>query len=95
MALVFSGTPIVKEEPQLAVWLQGRDEAADCYVDCRVTHQAMTDCCGAKGLKYAELLRAFEKHREQIETAAKRKYDAGHVEHLSDRVVVWLKVTDL
>jgi len=95
MTLVFDGTPFVKEEPRLAVWLQGRDEAANCYVDCRVTHKALRDCCGARGIAGDELLRAFEAHRERIEMAANRNYEAGRVEHLSDRAVVWLEVTDL
>ncbi len=95
MALVFHGTPFVKDRPRLAVWLQGRDEAADCYVDCRVTHKALNDCCGAKGIADDKLLGAFEAHRERIEMAAKRKYEAGRVERLSDRAVVWLEVADL
>ncbi len=95
MALVFHGTPFVKDRPRLAVWLQGRDEAADCYVDCRVTQEALKVCCGAKGIADDKLLGAFEAHRERIETAAKRKYATGHVEHLKDRKVVWLEVADL
>ena len=95
MALVFDGTPFVKAQPRLAVWLQGRDEAANCYVDCRVAHKALRECCGARGIAGNELLRAFEAHRERIEMAAKRKYEAGRVERLSDRAVVWLEVTDL
>ncbi len=50
MVLVFHGVPFVKGQPRLAVWLQGRDEAVDCYVDCRVTHKALIDCCGARGI---------------------------------------------
>ncbi len=95
MALVFHGTPFVKDRPRLAVWLQGRDEAADCYVDCRVTHKALNDCCGAKGIADDKLLGAFGAHRERIEMAAKRKYEAGRVERLSDRAVLWLEVADL
>ncbi len=95
MALVFHDTPFVKDRPRLAVWLQGRDEAADCYVDCRVTQEALKVCCGAKGIADDKLLRAFEEHRERIETAAKRKYATGRVEHLKDRKVVWLEVADL
>ena len=95
MALVFHDTPFVKDRPRLAVWLQGRDEAADFYVDCRVTQEALKVCCGAKGIADDKLLRAFEEHRERIETAAKRKYATGHVEHLKDRKVVWLEVADL
>ncbi len=95
MAIVFDGAPFVKEQPQLTVWLQGRDEAANCYVDCRVPYKVLKDCCGARGIANNELLRAFEAHRERIEKAAKRKYEAGRVEYLSDRVVVWLEVADL
>ena len=95
MTLVFDGKPFVKEEPRLAAWLQGRDEAADCYVDCRVTHKALRECCGAKGIAGGELLRAFDVHRERIEKAANRKYEAEHIERLPDRVVVWLEVADL
>ncbi len=95
MALVFHDTPFVKDRPRLAVWLQGRDEAADCDVDCRVTHKALNDCCGAQGIADDKLLGAFEAHRERIETAAKRKYATGYVEHLKDRKVVWLEVADL
>lgn len=95
MALVFDGTPFVKAQPRLAVWLQGRDEAANCYVDCRVTHKALRECCGARGIANDELLRAFEAHRERIETVAKRKYEDGRVERLPDRVVVWIDVSDL
>ncbi len=94
MALVFHGAAFVKEEPRLAVWLQGRDEAADCYVECRVTHKALNDFCGAGGIANDTLLRAFEAHRERIEMTAKREYEAGRVERLSDRVVVWLEVVD-
>ena len=95
MVLVFHGVPFVKGQPRLAVWLQGRDEAVDCYVDCRVTHKALIDCCGARGIANDELLRAFEAHRERIETVAKRKYEDGRVEGLPDRVVVWIDVSDL
>ena len=95
MTLVFDGTPFVKEEPRLAVWLQGRDEAANCYVDCRVAHKALRECCGARGIANDELLRAFEAHRERIETVAKQKYEDGRVERLPDRVVVWIDVSDL
>ncbi len=94
MALVFHGTPFVKDRPRLAVWLQGRDEAADCYVDCRVTQEALKVCCGAKGIADDKLLGAFEAHRERIEMTAKREYEAGRVERLADRVVVWLEVVD-
>ncbi len=95
MALVFHGTPFVKDRPRLAVWLEGRDEAADCYVDCRVTHKVLIDCCGATGIADDKLLGAFEAHRKRIEMAAKQKYEAGRVERLSDRAVVWLEVADL
>lgn len=95
MPLIFDGTPFVKEQPRLAVWLQSRDEAANCYVDCRVTHKALRDRCGARGIARNELLRAFETHRERIEMTAKREYEAGRIEHLSDRIVVWLEVADL
>ena len=95
MTLVFHGNPFVMDRPRLAVWLQGRDEAADCDVDCRVTHKALIDCCGAQGIATDKLVGAFEAHRERIETAAVRKYEAGHVQHLEDREVVWLEVADL
>ena len=95
MTLVFDAAPFVKHEP-LTVWLQGRDEAANCYVECRVTQQALRVHCGAVGgITDKELLRAFEVCRERIEKAANRKYEAGRVEHLPDRTVVWLKVADL
>ncbi len=95
MALVFHDTPFVRDRPRLAVWLQGRDEAADCDVDCRVTQEALKVCCGAKGIADDKLLGAFEAHRERIELAAKRIYAAGRVERLSYSAVVWLELSDL
>ena len=96
MALVFHGDPSVIDEPLVAVRLQGRDEAADCYVECRVAYKTLMDCYGAMGSAPRKMLPAFEDHREQIEIAAIRKYEAGRVERLPSGVVaVWLEVADL
>ena len=109
MPLVFPNPPFVAKEPPLAVWLQGRDTDTGANVDCRVISTALTQHCGAGGLKYAifprghirsacrcneKLLRAFNEHRARIENMAQHKYAAGKVARLSDRIVVWLHSAD-
>ena len=89
MPMVFPNPPFVKESP-LAVWLQGRDTDTGDNVDCCVISTALTRHCGARGLTNQELLRAFNEHRARIENTAQRKYAAGQVERLQDRIVVWL-----
>jgi len=93
MPLVFPKTPFVKELP-LAVWLQCRDTDTRDYVDCRVISTVLTQHCGAGGLENQELLRAFDEHRARIENMAQRKYAAGEVERVNDRIVVWLHSAD-
>jgi hypothetical protein len=90
MPLVFPNPPFVPKEPPLDVWLQGRDTDTGDNVDCRVNYLVLTQHFGAGGVTNQELLRAFNEHRAKIENIAQRKYAAGNVERLSDRIVVWV-----
>ncbi len=95
MALVFSDSPFVMDESPkgfLAVWLQGQDSSTD--VDCRVIATALTQRCGANGITNAELLRAFNEHRLEIEAIATRKYAKQQTEQRPDRVIVWVGPAD-
>ncbi len=94
MLLIFPYRPFVAEEPPLAVWLQGVDTDTGGNVDCRVISTVLTQHCGAGGVTNQDLLRAFNEHRARIENMAQRKYDAGQVERLNDRIVVWLHSAD-
>ena len=94
MPLVFPNPPFVAKEPPLAVWLQCCDTDTRDNLDCRVISTVLTQHCGAGGLENQELLRAFNEHRARIENMAQRKYAAGEVERVNDRIVVWLHSAD-
>ncbi len=94
MALEFPNEPFHKEQNGLiAVWLQGRDTEYGAPVECRVIATALTRR-GAGGLAPYKLENAFNKHREQIEAIARRKYAANEFERLTDRIVVWINDDD-
>ena len=93
MTLVFHGEPFEKNEPLVALYLNGRDEAAASDVELCVVFKVLRVCCGAES--FGTMRRAFEAHRERIEVAAIQKYEAGDVEELPDWVVVRLEVADL
>lgn len=97
MSLTFLNPPFAKtgDDRLIAVWLQGRDEKTDTHVDIRVLSTALNQRCGAEGLAPDKLVHAFENHQEKIVAVATRKYEAGQVEHLQDRIVVYMGVDDL
>ncbi len=95
MTLAFPDPPRGVDPTTIEVRLFGRDTETRDYVECRVTHKALMEHCGACGETDQELLRAFEEHRTQIEDACRRKYAAGRVEDLEDRIVVRLGSADL
>ncbi len=47
---------------------------------CRLSAEALTQCCGAVAAKPEPAYRAFDCHRAAIERLASRKYDAGQLE---------------
>jgi hypothetical protein len=47
---------------------------------CRLSEEALTQCCGAVAARPEPAYRAFDSHRATIERLASRKYDAGHLE---------------
>ena len=77
MTVEFSGDPFVKEFPggSLAVCLNGRDEATEEYIQCRVDSAALSRPAG--GITQEKLCREFERQRRRIEKAAKRLYASG------------------
>ncbi len=93
--IFFPDTPKGVDSATVTLWLQGQDTETKRYVDCHLTAKALMDHCGARGQTDDELLRAFEDHRTQIEDACRRKYAAGRVEDLEDRIVVRLESADL
>jgi len=95
MSLTFPAPPTGVDPTTIQVVLFGRDAERGEDVECRISHNALMDRCGACGQTDSELLRAFNEHREMIEKAANHKYAAGQVEHLDDRIVVYLESTDL
>ena len=95
MTLEFPDQRIRVDSTTIEVRIFGRDAETDDYVECRVTHRALIDRCGACGQTDPELRRAFKDHRTQIEDVCRRKYAAGKVEVLEDRIVVRLGSADL
>lgn len=94
MTLTFPETPARVDYDRIGVLLMCNTDSGD-HVECRVTALALKMCCGAQAtLDDEEQLRAFEQHREKIEAAWRRKYTAGQVERLDDRIVVHLGVAD-
>lgn len=95
MTLAFPDPASGVDPTMIEVRLFGRDTESSDYVECRVTHKALIERCGARGQTDDELLRAFNEHRAEIEDACRRKYAAGQVEHAPDRIVVRLRSADL
>ena len=91
----FSDTPRGVEARTICLPLQGQDTNTGRYVECRVTHNALMEHCGARGQTDLELMRAFNQHREKIEEVARRKYNDGPVEGAPDgRAIFYLDVGD-
>ncbi len=95
MPLKFPAPPRGVNSTTIEVMLFGRDSETGEEVECRVTHKALMDRCGARGQTDSELLRAFGEHRAKIEDAARRKYAAGNITRESDRTVVRLGHEDI
>jgi len=95
MPLRFPAPPTGVNPTTIEVMLFGCDTETGEDVECRVTHKALMDRCGARGQTDSELLRAFGEHRAKIEDAARRKYAAGKITRESDRTVVRLGHEDI
>lgn len=95
MTLAFPDPPRGVDPTTIEVRLFGRDTETSDYVECRVSHKALIERCGARGQTDDELLRAFNEHRAEIEDACRRKFAAGQVEHAPDRIIVRLAGADL
>ena len=95
MPLRFPAPPRGVNSTTIEVMLFGRDTETGEDVECRVTHKALMDRCGARGQTDSELLRAFGEHRAKIEDAARRKYAAGKITRKPDRIVVRLGHEDI
>ena len=92
MALNFYADPprIVLDTLEVPFFGQDGEE----YVECRVSHSALMACFDAKGIAGDKLFPVFEKNRERIEEAARRKYDAGNFERKDDRILLQLGLED-
>ncbi len=95
MTVEFSGDPFVKEFPAgpLTVCLNGRDEATEEYIQCRVDSAALSRPAG--GITQEKLCREFERQRGPIEKAAKRLYASGRGQKQEAYTVIWLGAADL
>ena len=60
MTLAFPDPPPGVDPTTIEVRLFGRDTETSDYVECRVTHKALIERCGARGQTDDELLRARE-----------------------------------
>ena len=95
MTLAFPDSPPGVDPTTIEVRHFGRDTETGDDVECRVTHKALMDRCGARGQTDDELRRAFNEHSAEIEDACRRKFAAGQVEHAPDRIIVRLAGADL
>lgn len=64
-----------------SVAFPGQD--ADKTVTCRISGETLRIFFGANGTTGPELLAAFDRHRDRIESAASRKYDLGELDEVS------------
>ena len=93
MTVEFSGDPFVKEFPEgLTVCLNGRDEATEEYIQCRVSSLALSKSAG--GITHEKLCHEFERQRGPIEKAAKRLYASGAGQKQEAYTVIWLSAAD-
>lgn len=90
MALNFSAQPRVREEADIP-YVSLQDPAA--YVDCRVMAKALSR--EAKSLKVAELLRAFDQRRSEIEAVANQKFEAKQYNEQQGQKIIWIYPDDL
>ncbi len=91
MALNFSAQPFVNHNEAGTLFVSLQDPSA--YVDCRVIATALSRKAGS--LSNTHLLRAFDRHRSEIEAAANRKFKAKDYDEQQGRIIIWIYPDDL
>ncbi len=90
MALNFSAKPRVRQEA--GKWFVSLQDPA-AYVDCRVLVKALSLEAGS--LTEAELLRAFDQFRSEIEAVANQKFEAKQYDEQQGQKIIWIRPDDL